>query len=550
MLDTKSFVLDASYIRRAFQMSVELDVKNSIFGTVKYNGAIIYNWAKNKFIGLQMPQNMHSISRNRSGQEVNVIYNAETPYFCIKASHPDKEVPERFWITEAEIVVNGGKVLLGVKLSYSTPVSQDKEMVDYSVPIFMWKIYRNNGITDVRSLNGQVWQVDEKSVNDLYDFIQNCYRRMPIVVITESANVEGVGGQYLSGYLVNGEKLAAKVGLIAHVACLSTNASQLWNEKVGKSWGVYNGAVRTYFPNVDFNDEAYMQHPLSVPNRILATHYEDENGKEYIAGEAFEYVLRNNLRRYNTDVRIEWGRIGHKFYFVANREELRNKERTVEDAVLLNGMYEEQIQQLEEKIKNQEDEIITAMIAAENKEKELEENRQTIFRLNMRVDSLACQLEKLREGNQSDIPILNDYTQLVEWVETYFPGRLVLHNRAIRALKGAVFNDPELVFKALKLLGTTYYQMRMGYVSLQEFINQCSNLGIEEAGSIADTVAGELGETYFVSYHGKKCKLERHLRKGKVRDPQFCMRIYFFWSEEESQIVIGSLPQHLAISTS
>ena len=168
----------------------------------------------------------------------------------------------------------------------------------------------------------------------------------------------------------------------------------------------------------------------------------------------------------------------------------------------------------------------------------------------MRVDSLTCQLEKLREGNQSDIPILNDYTQLVEWVETYFPGRLVLHNRAIRALKGAVFNDPALVFKALKLLGTTYYQMRMGYVSLQEFINQCSNLGIEESGSIADTAAGELGETYFVSYHGKKCKLERHLRKGKVRDPQFCMRIYFFWSEEESQIVIGSLPQHLTISTS
>ena len=531
-------------------MSVELDVKNSIFGTVRYNGTVIYNWAKDKFVGLQMPQNIHSFSRNRSGQEVNVIYNAEKPYFCIKASHPDKAVPERFWIIEAEIVVNAGKVLLGVKLSYSTPVSQDKEMVDYSVPVFMWKIYRDNGITDIRGLKGQVWQVDEKSIDDLYIFVQDCNRRMPIVVITESANFEGVGGQYLSGYLVNGEKLAAKVGLIAHVVCLSNNASQLWNEKVGKSWGVYNGAIRTYFPNVDFNDETYMQHPLSVANRILATHYEDENGKEYIAGEAFEYVLRDNLRKYNTGVRIEWGRIGHKFYFVASREELRNKERTVKDAVLLNEMYEEQIQQLEEKIKNQEDEIITAMIATENKEKELEENRQTIYRLNMRVDSLTCQLEKLREGNQSDIPILNDYTQLVEWVETYFPGRLVLHNRAIRALKGAVFNDPALVFKALKLLGTTYYQMRMGYVSLQEFINQCSNLGIEESGSIADTAAGELGETYFVSYHGKKCKLERHLRKGKVRDPQFCMRIYFFWSEEESQIVIGSLPQHLTISTS
>ena len=55
MLDTKLFALDASYIRRTFQMSVELDVKNSVFGTVKYNGTVIYNWAKNKFVGLQMP---------------------------------------------------------------------------------------------------------------------------------------------------------------------------------------------------------------------------------------------------------------------------------------------------------------------------------------------------------------------------------------------------------------------------------------------------------------------------------------------------------------
>lgn len=550
MLDTKPYVLDASYIRRAFQMSVELDVKNSVFGTVKYNGTVIYNWAKYKFVGLQMPQIIHSFSKNRSGQEVNVLYNPEKPYFCIKASHPDKTVPGRFWITEAEIIENNGKVLLGVKLSYSTPVSQDKGMIDYSVPVFVWKIYKNNGIKDIRSLNSHAWQVNEESVEELYNFIQNCNRKMPVVVITESENAEGVGGQYLRGYLVNGERLAVKVGLIAHVVCLSYKASLLWNDKVEKNWGVYNGAVRTYFPGVDFNNENYMQHPLSVANRILATYYEDEKGKEYIAGEAFEYVLMNNLRKYNTNTRLEWEQIGHKFYFIAHREELRDKEKTVEDTVLLNQMYEEQIQQLEEKIKNQEDEIITAMIATENKEKELDENRQTIYRLNMRVDSLTCQLDKLREGNLSDIPILNDYMQLAEWVETYFPGRLVLHNRAIRALKGAVFNDPELVFRALKLLGTTYYQMRIGYVSYQEFINQCNELGIEEAGSIADTTAGELGDTYFVSYHGKKCKLERHLKKGKARDPQLCMRIYFFWSEEESQIIIGSLPQHLTISTS
>ena len=99
-------------------------------------------------------------------------------------------------------------------------------------------------------------------------------------------------------------------------------------------------------------------------------------------------------------------------------------------------------------------------------------------------------------------------------------------------------------------MGTTYYQMRMGKLTKKEFEAKCSELGIEEAGAIADTAEGEQGDTYFVQYHGKKVKLDRHLRKGTSREPQFCMRIYFFWCEEESLVVIGSLPQHLSISIS
>ena len=75
-------------------------------------------------------------------------------------------------------------------------------------------------------------------------------------------------------------------------------------------------------------------------------------------------------------------------------------------------------------------------------------------------------------------------------------------------------------------------------------------MGIEESGAIADTAAGEQGETYYVQYHGTKVKMDRHLRKGTSRDPKYCMRIYFFWCEKESLVVVGSLPQHLSISIS
>ena len=80
MLDRNRFALEATYVNRAFQMAAELIVKNSIFGTVKYNSTVIYNWTKNKFVSLQMPDNIRSYTKNRMGYEVNIIYKSEVNY--------------------------------------------------------------------------------------------------------------------------------------------------------------------------------------------------------------------------------------------------------------------------------------------------------------------------------------------------------------------------------------------------------------------------------------------------------------------------------------
>lgn len=550
MIDRKKYVLEGAYVNRAFQMSVQLVVKNTIFGTVKYNSTVIYNWTRNKFANLQMPENIRSYEKNRMGYDVNVIYKPEEPYFCLKASHPDSSVPGRIWTTEAEIIVISEKVLFGVKLSYSTPMNSNAENVGFSMPTFVGQIAKQNGIVDVRQLGIDVWDIkDENELEQLYDFIQNTDRKMPAIVITENESIDSIGWQYINGYLVNAEILARETASLAHIIRIPCNIIDEWNAVTGKKWGVYGGAVRTYFPNVDFGEDDYMRHPLSVVNRIMTSNYTDEQGNEYIAGEAFRYLLRDNMRKYNTSVRIDWGGLGHKFYYVAKKEIFIEKEKNFSDITQLRNTYEQQINQLEESITNKDNELLTALIQVEEKEKEIDEIRDILFRLNLRIDVLEHQLESSK-GVRTDIPILKDYSELQEWVETYFPGRVVLHSRAVRALKDAVYEDSELVFKSICLLGTSYYQMRMGTITRQEFDEKCSELGIEETGAIADTAAGEQGETYFVQYHGAKVKMDRHLRKGSSRDPKYCMRIYFFWCENESLVVVGSLPQHLSISIS
>ena len=46
--------------------------------------------------------------------------------------------------------------------------------------------------------------------------------------------------------------------------------------------------------------------------------------------------------------------------------------------------------------------------------------------------------------------------------------------------------------------------MRTGFLTREEFDEECRKLGIEEKGSIVDSAAGELGDTYFVMHHGSR----------------------------------------------
>jgi hypothetical protein len=70
-------------------------------------------------------------------------------------------------------------------------------------------------------------------------------------------------------------------------------------------------------------------------------------------------------------------------------------------------------------------------------------------------------------------------------------------------------------------------------------------LGLEEAPSITPSRLGEQGDEYLIPYPGGKRELDRHLKKGNSRESKHCFRLYFFWDDEEEQVVVGWLTSHL-----
>ncbi len=57
--------------------------------------------------------------------------------------------------------------------------------------------------------------------------------------------------------------------------------------------------------------------------------------------------------------------------------------------------------------------------------------------------------------------------------------------------------------------------------------------------------AGEHGDSYFLTHKGRKRELDRHLKGSSARNSRYGFRLYFFRDDEDEEVIVGWLPEHL-----
>ena len=78
------------------------------------------------------------------------------------------------------------------------------------------------------------------------------------------------------------------------------------------------------------------------------------------------------------------------------------------------------------------------MAATKERDQVLAENDK----LKHKLDALTAALEaKTGKSADTGITLPESYDELPDWIETNFPGRVVLHGRAVRGLKSPQFED-------------------------------------------------------------------------------------------------------------
>ena len=195
----------------------------------------------------------------------------------MRLEHPDERVPGRVWISDVSLRRRLTGIGFGIRVMCSSPASGEVD-IPLSRPRIVLELARQLGLNDVRILDEQPWMIQgPDDILALSDLLTNQKRILPVVVLTQPdqrrLNVP------VADYVLDPSQLAAEALGYARVVQLPRDMAFLWTDLVGKAWSVFNGAVRTYMPKVDFAVDTPTRHPLATLDRILFWDAGDMSGE-------------------------------------------------------------------------------------------------------------------------------------------------------------------------------------------------------------------------------------------------------------------------------
>lgn len=526
---------------------------------------LILRWITNKYPATIPPQAFdgEGFDLPVHGQKLECVSLPEQGIWSVLLEQPDapmgdhQPVPGRVWSTEIALRISE-EVEFAIRVNCAS-LEYSNRAIKLTRPRIVVDLATDIGMNKIRPICSDVWFIENTTdLHNLYNLLQDEKRFLPVVLLTETQpafyDVE------VHRFLVDEVKLGKRALGYAYVAALTNEMTKYWTTAVGKQWTAYNGAVRTYYPGLNLDEDNPFLHPRVLPDKIL---FWKSNGEQ--SEEAFSRFLINKIASRNTREQMVWGKLiflrEAKALLRANERE--RAEMRLNDIVARTEANEElrkridemriahrqELQEANERAESwlRESEKFNddAMDAQKRKREVLEEN----FVLRSRIDQLQYDLErKTGESVDANIPIPGTYDEMPDWIRKQLAGRLLLHNRALQGIKKAEYEKVELVYRCLLCLANEYRSMRLEGHGRENFEQKILSLEVEDRPAISDTSAGTLGDEYDIRYpehSSKKRRMERHLCKGVRREPKYTLRIYYFWDEETKQVVVGWLPSHL-----
>jgi hypothetical protein len=449
-----------------------------------------------------------------------------------RLNEPDSNMPGRFWSLELTLGANEPRKFFGSRLSVFS------RHLDFYAEPAVPRVYRE--LVSQHVLYGDGIRLSRTPIDIISDddvewlsaLINNPRRQRDIIAL--SADADGF-------CTINPNIFADRLCGVSHVVRVYPDASFKLSDAIGKYLSIFDLGIRIYRPTSQIEADDPLRHTLYTKRAL--TRMDRERVQHAILSGAFATSLEGALsaRAIPTFAQIRSARATLRL------AELQATIGSKDVDFLQTELNVSQTARMAAETQAREalDIAIQEEGARKDAEDERNQERARAMVLAARVRSLESRIGPITDANVSRP---KEYNEIASWVEVQFAGRLKLHRRALRGLKSAVFDDIDLVCDLLQLLGVEYVDSKRGdRGAWKRFEDGIKGHGVDHSRSISDSRAGEQGDEYFVQYRGRREFLEWHLKKGTSRDAGRDLRIYFFWDEEDEEVVIGFLPGHLAL---
>lgn len=478
-----------------------------------------------------------SFGVDQAGSAAEVV-RAETlfgEFWAARLRYPDEAQAGRVWRTELTLARRERELRFGLKLDLAA--REESPVVEVSAPRIARFVVAKFGL---RAGSSRIALSPHRCEDGkaLAEHLRHPDRTLPAIVVSL---VEGDAQPWAGS--MSPKQLAERLTGVAEVHLLPMRASVQLSDTLGKEWGCYLGAVRVYRAPFRPEVDGWTRHPLFLPGRIRA--FEQDTGTKFAAHLSL-LVARESLGRTRPDQEIPtFARVQD----LARDARLREARGAGQTAEKLLELAEAEIRDLRQRLAEQEAQFETRRgdleLLLDEAERELEEALGELRAARARIAFLEERLRAEQRDPDRDVPPLAEYQQLASWAEQHLAGRLVLLPRAIREAKDGLFEDVALVGRALLYLAGPYRQMRLlgGEGARRANEEALATLGLENS-----SVGGDItrhADRFRVEWRGQKRLLDQHIKNGTARDPRHCLRIYYFWDEEDQIVVVGSLPGHI-----
>lgn len=448
------------------------------------------------------------------------------------------------WYYDIALVREDDRLLFGMKID--TAFGADVKALQANLPL-VDALLGCGLLAQGRPVTANLWQVNTpEDVEELLALLEDPRRSLPVIAVSAVNWKAWRFTPHAPGYLVNASYLADRVKGYAIVAQITFRGAYALTDAVGKTWSIFDGACRTYFPKIDFDNGSPAHHPFNLKDKIWFWEYEGERGER-----GFTSYLIDTAHRIASTSRTDWSGL----YFVPDARILAAELEMAHAAHIANAPERElamrnQIAALQRKLQTEEDENADWLSELEKATEEAEYYKQENIALRSRLDALRAHLIRQNgESPDTEIPIPDSYKVMGEWVKEHLAGRLVLLPRAERAASKAEYTEVGMVYRALLILANEYRDSRMGTGTDKAFRDALAQYGMDFSGSIDRSRAGQEGDAYYVNYPigtAQRAFLQFHIVRGTAHENRYCMRIYFFWDDDTNQVVVGWLPSHLS----